>query len=81
MQIAAGAKGITCQKLGEAEVMVDGGIDDILISYNLLGRGRRSAGSGPAAEAGDRSPSPPTTPPSSPACRRPPRSPAGRSAS
>ena len=37
MQIAAGAKGITCQKLGEAEVMADAGIDDILISYNLLG--------------------------------------------
>src|ERR1700730_14922694 len=37
MQVAAGAKGITCQKLGEAEVMVDAGLDDILISYNLLG--------------------------------------------
>lgn len=37
MQIAAGAKGITCQKLGEAEVMADAGIDDILISYNLIG--------------------------------------------
>src|SRR6516165_6373365 len=37
LQIEAGAKGITCQKLGEAEVMVDAGIDDILISYNLLG--------------------------------------------
>src|SRR5258708_4430795 len=37
MQIAAGAKGITCQKLGEAEVMADAGIDDILISCNLLG--------------------------------------------
>jgi D-serine deaminase-like pyridoxal phosphate-dependent protein len=37
LQVAAGAKGITCQKLGEAEVMADGGIDDILISYNLLG--------------------------------------------
>src|ERR1700730_7898136 len=36
-QIAAGARGITCQKLGEAEVMADAGIDDILISYNLLG--------------------------------------------
>jgi len=36
-QIEAGAKGITCQKLGEAEVMVDAGIDDILISYNLIG--------------------------------------------
>ena len=37
MQIAAGAKGITCQKLGEAEVMAYGGLDDILISYNILG--------------------------------------------
>src|SRR5690349_16703917 len=37
MQIAAGAKGITCQKLGEAEVMADAGLDDILISYNILG--------------------------------------------
>ena len=37
LQIKAGAKGITCQKLGEAEVMAEGGIDDILISYNLIG--------------------------------------------
>jgi D-serine deaminase-like pyridoxal phosphate-dependent protein len=37
LQIAAGASGITCQKLGEAEVMADAGIDDILISYNLIG--------------------------------------------
>src|SRR3984893_9948078 len=37
MQIDAGAKGITCQKLGEAEVMAAAGIDDILISYNLIG--------------------------------------------
>ena len=37
MQLAAGAVGITCQKLGEAEVMADGGMDDILISYNILG--------------------------------------------
>jgi D-serine deaminase-like pyridoxal phosphate-dependent protein len=37
MQVAAGARGITCQKIGEAEVMADAGIDDILISYNLLG--------------------------------------------
>jgi D-serine deaminase-like pyridoxal phosphate-dependent protein len=40
MQAAAGAKGIVCQKLGEAEVMVEGGLDDILISYNLLGAGK-----------------------------------------
>lgn len=37
MQRKAGASGITCQKLGEAEVMADGGQDDIFISYNLLG--------------------------------------------
>ncbi len=37
MQIDAGAKGITCQKLGEAEVMAEGGATDIFISYNLLG--------------------------------------------
>src|SRR5690606_16185259 len=37
MQREAGARGITCQKLGEAEVMADGGLDDILISYNLIG--------------------------------------------
>ena len=42
MQIAAGAKGITCQKLGEAEVMFDAGIKDIIIATNLLG----AAGSG-----------------------------------
>ncbi len=39
-QIEAGAQGITCQKLGEAEVMADSGIDDILVSYNLIGAAR-----------------------------------------
>ncbi len=37
MQRDAGARGITCQKLGEAEVMAEAGLDDILISYNLYG--------------------------------------------
>ena len=37
MQVAAGAVGITCQKLGEAEVMADAGIDDIFIPYNIIG--------------------------------------------
>src|SRR5213078_4424686 len=32
-----GARGITCQKLGEAEVMAEAGLNDILISYNLIG--------------------------------------------
>lgn len=36
-QIALGARGITCQKLGEAEIMADAGIDDILLTYNILG--------------------------------------------
>ncbi|WP_315812319.1 D-TA family PLP-dependent enzyme [Bradyrhizobium sp. SZCCHNR2028] len=37
LQIEAGAQGITCQKIGEAEIMADAGIADILISYNLIG--------------------------------------------
>ena len=36
-QVDLGACGITCQKLGEAEVMIDAGIDDILITYPLIG--------------------------------------------
>src|SRR5690606_35056370 len=38
MQIAAGASGLTCQKLSEAEVFVDAGLDDdILITFNIVG--------------------------------------------
>ena len=38
MQMARGAIGLACQKLGEAEVMVNGGItQDILIPYNIIG--------------------------------------------
>lgn len=37
-QMAAGAIGVTAQKIGEAEVMADAGIDDILISYNIVGQ-------------------------------------------
>lgn len=40
MQLAAGAQGITCQKLGEAKVMADSGITDIIIATNLLGAAR-----------------------------------------
>jgi D-serine deaminase-like pyridoxal phosphate-dependent protein len=36
-QVELGARGITCQKLGEAEVMADAGLDDILVSYPLIG--------------------------------------------
>jgi D-serine deaminase-like pyridoxal phosphate-dependent protein len=39
-QVELGARGITCQKLGEAEVMADGGLDDIFISYPLIGEAK-----------------------------------------
>jgi D-serine deaminase-like pyridoxal phosphate-dependent protein len=37
LQLEAGAVGITCQKLGEAEVMADAGVEDILLSFPLVG--------------------------------------------
>ncbi|MCC7161599.1 MAG: alanine racemase [Anaerolineae bacterium] len=37
LQIKAGAKGITVAKLGEAEVMNAGGVDDILVAFPLQG--------------------------------------------
>lgn len=40
LQVDAGAQGITCQKLGEAEIMAEAGLNDILISYNLIGPNR-----------------------------------------
>lgn len=39
-QIALGAKGICVQKLGEAEVMVDAGIFDVLLTFNVVGDGK-----------------------------------------
>jgi D-serine deaminase-like pyridoxal phosphate-dependent protein len=36
-QIAAGAVGINCQKVSEAEAFADAGFEDILITYNILG--------------------------------------------
>jgi len=36
-QCRAGAVGITAQKLGEAEVMAQTGLSDILITYNIVG--------------------------------------------
>lgn len=36
-QVELGAAGITCQKIGEAEVMVASGIRDVLLTYNILG--------------------------------------------
>lgn len=36
-QLAAGARGVTVQTLGEAEVMVASGVRDVLITYDLIG--------------------------------------------
>lgn len=36
-QMELGAIGITCQKLGEAEVMADAGLNDIMIPFNIIG--------------------------------------------
>ena len=37
-QIAAGAVGMTVAKLDEAEALIDGGVDDILVAYEIVGR-------------------------------------------
>ncbi|MFT5089307.1 MAG: D-serine deaminase-like pyridoxal phosphate-dependent protein [Planctomycetota bacterium] len=37
-QLAAGAIGITCAKLGEAEIMAEAGVHDILIANEVVGR-------------------------------------------
>lgn len=37
MQIAAGAVGVCCQKVSEAEIMVEGGVRDVLISNEVVG--------------------------------------------
>ncbi len=36
-QIAAGAVGVCCQKVSEAEAMVDGGVRDVLVSNEVVG--------------------------------------------
>ncbi len=40
MQLKAGAVGITCQKISEAEVMADAGVRDIFIPYNIIGEAK-----------------------------------------
>jgi D-serine deaminase-like pyridoxal phosphate-dependent protein len=37
LQLAAGAVGITCAKVGEAEALADGGVDDILVANQVVG--------------------------------------------
>ena len=36
-QLAAGAVGVCCQKVSEAEAMVEGGIEDVLVSNEVVG--------------------------------------------
>ena len=44
LQIKAGAVGITAQKVSEAEALIsEGGIDDVLITYNIIGEEKLSA--------------------------------------
>ena len=39
LQLQAGAIGVTCQKISEAEAMIsEGGINDILITFNIFGQ-------------------------------------------
>jgi D-serine deaminase-like pyridoxal phosphate-dependent protein len=40
LQAEAGARGVTVAKVGEAEVMADGGLDDILIANQVVGVGK-----------------------------------------
>ena len=39
-QIAAGAVGVCCQKVSEAEAMVEGGVGDVLVSNEVVGAGK-----------------------------------------
>jgi len=39
-QLQAGAVGITCAKIGEAEVMAKSGLDDIFLAYPIVGQHR-----------------------------------------
>lgn len=40
MQMEAGAVGITCQKISEAEVFAAAGFDDIFLPYNIIGESK-----------------------------------------
>src|ERR1051326_3829053 len=45
LQVAAGASGLTCAKLGEAEVYAEAGFADLFVAFPLIGRdkARRAA--------------------------------------
>src|SRR5256885_17108780 len=50
-QVALGAVGVCCQKVSEAEVMVDGGIGDVLIANEMAGAGKPPSPGGPGRRA------------------------------
>ena len=50
-QIAAGAVGQCCQKVGEAEILVAGGVDDVLVSNQIVGRRKLDRLAGLARQA------------------------------
>ena len=54
MQLEAGAVGVQVAKLGEAEVMADAGIGDILVGYPIVGEQKLSR----LADLAERAPSP-----------------------
>lgn len=39
-QMAGGAVGICCQKVSEAEIMVEGGVDNVLVSNQIVGKNK-----------------------------------------
>jgi len=41
-QVELGAVGITVQKLGEAEIMADAGLTDLLLTFNIIGAAKRA---------------------------------------
>jgi D-serine deaminase-like pyridoxal phosphate-dependent protein len=44
-QIAAGAVGVCCQKVSEAEALVEGGVQDVLVKRRIVGAPPRSRAS------------------------------------
>ena len=50
-QIAAGAVGVCCQKVSEAEALVEGGIEDVLVSNEVVGAPKIAVSLAPCAVA------------------------------
>ena len=50
-QMELGAVGVCCQKVSEAEVLVEGGIGDVLVSNEVAGAGEARSSRGPGEAA------------------------------